>query len=310
MIGTITLNPSIDQHLTVRHLVKDDANRAISIASFPGGKGINVSKVIRELGGKTRAFALVGGFAGQFWMQRVRELGIPFSVLPVAGQTRVNTILTDVRDGTQTRVSAPGPGVSSRELDKFLKRLLAVKPKPFLWALGGSLATGMAPDTYQRFVRALQRAGTPCILDTDNEALRLGIKAAPFMVKPNEFEIQRLLGHSMKTVREYHRAAKELVKRGARIVVVSLARRGALFVTAREAFHVVPPRVIVKSHVGAGDSLIGGFVLGLERKLGLPEAARLGVAASVSAVMREAPRLCLRRDIPKLLPRVRIRNIM
>ena len=309
MISTITLNPSIDQHIIVRNLMKDDTNRAEGFFRYPGGKGVNVSKAIRELGGRTRAYALIGGFPGDLWKELIRELDIPFVAVPVRGDVRINTILTDLRDASQTRISAPGPRVSENEIRHFLKRLLAVRPKPAFWALGGSLSPGMGQSTYCRFVSALQKNGVPCVLDTDNEALKLGVAAKPFLIKPNEYEMERLVGRSLKSVGNFLDAARLLVRQGVRIVIVSLGPRGALFVTDKESFHVLTPKVVVKSKVGAGDSLIGGFLLGLHQKLSLKDAARLGVAASTSAVMREAPRLCLRSDIAGLLRRVAIKDL-
>lgn len=307
MVGTITLNPSIDQHILVRRLVKDDANRALWVGRYPGGKGINVSKVVVELGGQTHAYALVGGFSGEFLKKLVGDLNIPLTTLSINGETRINTILTDVADHTQTRVSAPGPKAVQKDLDRFLEKLLSVRPKPDFWAFGGSLSTGMPSRTYEKFIRALQRNGTPCILDTDNEALKFGIRAKPFLIKPNEYEMQRLCGKTLRTREDYLKAAGFLVRTGIRIVIVSLGARGALFVTEKDSFQVFTPKVAVKSKVGAGDSLIGGFVLGLCRGMSLRKAACLGVAASTSAVMREAPRLCFRQDILPLLKRVKVR---
>lgn len=309
VIGTITLNPSIDQHLIVRDLVKDDTNRAEAVFRYPGGKGANVSKVIRELGGTTCSYALIGGIPGEFWKDLIRKLDIPFVAQPIRGDNRINTILTDLKDESQTRISSPGPRVTEKEIELFLRKLLSVRPRPFFWALGGSLSLGMKDSTYRKFILALQKSGTPCLLDTDNEALKAGLTANPFVIKPNEYEIERLTGRRLKSIGDYLGAAQTLVKRGVRIVIVSLGARGALFVTEKEAFHVATPKVPVKSKVGAGDSLIGGFLFGLHRKLGLKEAARLGVAASTSAVMREAPRLCLRSDIRALLARVAIREL-
>ena len=304
MIATITLNPSIDQLITVPSLVKDDANRAETVSYYPGGKGLNVSKVIRELGGPTHAYALIGGFVGEYWKHLVRSLDIPFSGMPVLGETRINAVLTDVKDQTQTRISAPGPCAPPKTVRAFLKKLVSARPKPCLWALGGSLAKGMPADTYREFVSVLQSGGIDCILDTDNEALRLGIQAKPFMIKPNEYEIARLVGRPLKKIPDYLKAARELNRRGVRIVVISLGAKGALFVTPDEAFHALGVKVPVKSKVGAGDSLIGGFSLGLCREKSLRQAAAWGIAASTSAVMREAPRLCLRSDIPKLSARI------
>lgn len=308
-IGTITLNPSIDQNLVVKNLVKDDANRALRILSTPGGKGVNVSKVVRELGGKTHAYALVGGLPGDLLRTLAEKIGVLLSVITVRGNTRINTVITDLKDKSQTRVSAPGPVMKKSDIRKFERRLLSARPKPFVWALGGSLPQRMDPRAYRDLILRLEKNGTPCVLDTDGDALKFGIEAAPFMIKPNEFEMCRLTGKKMRALGDYEEAAKKLVRKGIQVVIVSLGARGALFVTQKESFHVTTPKVAVKSKVGAGDSLIGGVCLGLLRKMPLREAARLGVAASTSSVMREAPRLCRRSDIPKLLPKITVRDL-
>jgi 1-phosphofructokinase len=242
------------------------------------------------------------------WKERLRALDIPFYAMPVNGETRINTILTDRKDGTQTRISAPGPCISAAAAQKFIRHLLSVRPKPFFWALGGSLASGMRPSLYAEIVRTLQKEGTPCILDADNEALRLGIEAKPFMIKPNEYEMERLAGRKLNGLKDYKEAAMFFVEKGVSLVVVSLGAKGALFVTAKEAFRATTPPVRARSKVGAGDSLIGGLALGLYKKMDLRRAACLGIAASTSAVMREAPRLCLKKDIVPLLKRIHIRN--
>ncbi len=308
MIATITLNPSIDQQVTVKGLVKDDANRALSVISFPGGKGANVSRVVCELGGPTRAYALSAGLIGQFWAQELSKVGVPMDCYPVQGQTRINTVLTDTEDGTQTRISALGPMVSVKDQDLFLKKLLNVRPKPFCWVLGGSPSQGMKPAVYKHYIQALQKTGVPCILDADDEALRLGIQARPWIIKPNEFEMQRLVGKKISSLQSYLSAAQKLVKGGIGIVVVSLAARGALFVSKQEAFHVEGIPVPVRTRVGAGDSLLAGLAYGLYQKKSLQKAAALGIAASTSAVMRAAPRLCRRQDIPSFLVKLAARS--
>lgn len=309
MIATITLNPSIDQNFLVRGLVKDDANRATAVRHSAGGKGLNVSKVVRELGGPTRAYALTAGFVGEYWEELARTLGVDFRVCCVKGETRINTVLTDTRDATQTRISAPGPSVTARQARAFLKTLLAVRPKPFSWALGGSLPSGLDPSMLRVFVESLQKNGTPCILDADGEALKRGVEGKPFLIKPNEYEMQRLIGRKLKTIADYRAAARAVVNRGVQVVIVSLGAQGALVVGEKGDFHVLGIRVPVKSKVGAGDSLIGGLALGLFRGRTLEDAVRLGIAASTSAVMREAPRLCLRMDVPGLVRRTRVRPL-
>ena len=309
MIGTITLNPSIDTHWIVDDFVKDDTNRARQVIETPGGKGINVSKVVRELGGKTRAYALLGGFAGERLKELVVPLNFPLTSVSIRGLTRINIIISDVKDGTQSRVSAPGPHVSDAEVQNFLGHLCAARPRPDWWVFGGSLPRGLAPSVYFDLIKSLQAQGAFCVLDADGESLKQGVKAKPFMIKPNEFEMHRLCGRRLISLKEYAQEASKIVRRGIRLVVVSLGPKGALFVSEDQAIHITPPDVKVRSQLGAGDSLIGGFLRGLQRKMSIRESAKIGVAASVSAVMREAPRLCRRIDIPAILNRLRVREI-
>ena len=306
MIATITLNPSIDQHIVISHLLKDDANRALSVESHAGGKGANVSRVVRELGGPTHAYTLQAGFIGKFWSSELSKLDVAFTAHEVEGETRINTVLTDTKDKTQTRISALGPVISKKDQRLFLQKLLRVRPKPFCWVLGGSPSRGMRHDIYQNYIHGLQKTGVPCILDADNEALACGVQAGPFLIKPNEFEMRRLAGRKLSTIEDYRVAAGEFVQKGIRIVIVSLGKNGALLVSEKESFHVKGIPAPVKSKVGAGDSLLGGFALGCLKKMSLEKSLALGVAASTSAVMREAPRLCLRSDIPDLLKKIKI----
>ena len=308
MIGTITLNPSIDRNIIVRNLIKDDVNRAKKILETAGGKGLNVSKVVRELGGSTRAYALLGGFPGEYLKELAKPLDFPLIAEKVRGNTRLNTVITDLKDGTQTRVSAPGPVISRAEVQRFTRRLLAARPKPFFWALGGSISRGMEFSVYRDLIHTLQKNGSPCVLDTDDEALRYGVQAKPFMIKPNEYEMQRLCGKPLGSLEDYLSAARTWVRAGIGLVVVSLGAKGALFVNDEEVFHALAPKVKVRSKVGAGDSIIGGLLWGLTRKMPLQDAAKLGIACSSSAVMRESPRLCLKSDIRGLIRRVVIRQ--
>ncbi len=309
VIGTITLNPSVDMHWIVDDFVKDDTNRARRVIETPGGKGINVSKVVRELGGKTHAYAVLGGLVGERLKELAVPLDFPLTSVTVRGFTRMNMIISDVKDRTQSRISAPGPHVSAAELQKFIRLLCAARPQPDWWVFGGSLPQGMAPAVYRELIKTLQAQGACCVLDTDGKPLKEGVRAKPFMIKPNEFEMHRLCGRRLRTLKEYTHEAGRIVRGGVRLVVVSLGPKGALFVSEDKAIHITPPEVEVRSQLGAGDSLIGGLLGGLQRKLSMAEAAKAGVAASVSTVMREAPRLCLKRDISGLLKRLRVREL-
>lgn len=309
MIYTITLNPSIDQHITVDKLVKDDAIRAKHITRDPGAKGINVSRVVKELGGQTKAFAIIGGCAGYMMRDLLDRDRIDFSVIEIIGETRINVIITDLSDRTQTRISMPGPSVNADNLDGFIKIMDEARLEPSFWVLGGSLPPGAPKDTYRRIIKHLKEKEQKCVLDADGEALRLGIEASPFLIKPNEYELERLVNRPIKSDDDIIEISRELCSSGIEIVVVSLGARGAVVVTKKEALRLESPEVEVRSKVGAGDSLIGGLLVSLEKGLSLKEAARYAVAAGTAAVITEGTELCLRGDVERIVDSIKVNSL-
>jgi 1-phosphofructokinase family hexose kinase len=303
-IATVTMNPSIDQHILIDRLVKDDAIRARDIRRDPGGKGINVSRVLSELGSATLAFGLTGGGAGYIVKSLLHERGIAFESVDVLEETRINFIFTDRSDRTQTRVSSPGPWVTLDEADRLAALVLGQTPMPPWWVLGGSLPRGIPVDFYARLIRDLGRKGARCFLDADDDALRVGIEARPYGVKPNENELARLAGRELRDETQILEAARDVVAAGVEIVAVTLGGEGALVVTPSELVRARPPAVEVLSKVGAGDAFLAGFVLALSRGETLDQAARLGVAAGTAAVIHEGTQLCRKEDVERLLPRV------
>jgi fructose-1-phosphate kinase PfkB-like protein/YHS domain-containing protein len=191
MIGTITVNPSIDHHLFIDKLVKDDAIRARDTRRDPGGKGINVSRVIKELGGATTAFGMAGGCAGYMLKSLMAEKGIPFEAIELPQESRINVIITDRSDRTQTRISAAGPRLPLADMDLLVDKVLSYSPPPEWWVLGGTLPPGAPNDLYVRLIRELEArskvgAGDSflagCVLALSQElsieeALRLGMAA-------------------------------------------------------------------------------------------------------------------------------------
>src|SRR3989338_7842448 len=197
MIATVTINPSIDQHMVIDKLVKDDAIRVREIRRFPGGKGINVSRAIKELGGKTVAFSVAGGCAGYMLKSLLNDQGIHFETIDVLEETRINVIITDKSDHTQTRLHAEGPFASLDVTDQLFSRVSGYQPLPEWWVLGGSLPPGAPVDFYARFIQFFRESGIKCLLDADDEALKLGIEAKPYLIKPNEYEMNRLVGREL-----------------------------------------------------------------------------------------------------------------
>lgn len=306
VIGTVTANPSIDQHILIDTLIKDDAIRAREIRRDPGGKGINVSRVVKELGGDTVAFGISGGCGGYMLRSLMAEHGIPFEALEVPEETRINVILTDRSDRTQTRISAPGPRMALAEVEGFIQKVVTHHPLAQWWVLGGSLPPGVPEDFYARLIMLLQAQGAKCLLDADDEALKIGLQAKPYLIKPNEHELMRLVGRSLPDEQAMIRAAQQLVQEGIQVVAITLGRKGALIVSQEAVLRVTSPDVEVKSKVGAGDSFLAGFVFALSQGQSLELAVRLGTAAGTAAVMHEGTQLCRREDVERLVDRITI----
>ena len=309
MIATLTLNPSVDQHLIIEKLVKDDAIRARSVEWYAGGKGINVTRVVHELGGQGCAFGFVGGLSGQMLTRCLDTAGIAHRFIRIDGSTRINTTITDLSDRTQTHVRTAGPSVTASEMTRLTQQILTLTSHPGFWVLGGSLPPGAPTDLYEQLINQLEATGARCVLDTDDEALVEGLEATPFLIKPNEYEFERLTGQAADTDQHIVKAARRIVDRGTQVVMVTLGPRGAVVITAEDQFRVNTPAVEVKSKVGAGDSTVAGCLVALERGATLRDAVRYGIAAGTAAVLTEGTRMCERREVERLLPQIEIQTI-
>jgi 6-phosphofructokinase 2 len=311
MIATVTLNPSLDEWMRLPTLVVGALNRAEGFFRYPGGKGLNVSRVIRELGGATHAFGLAGGDDGDILRRGLTQLGVPHTFLAVPGTTRNNYKIQTARPRALTEINLPGPRVPAAALADLLRRLLACRPRPRSIALCGSLPPGAPVALYRDWGRRMRRARLPVALDSSGAALAHGLAARPWLVKPNRQEMEELLGRRLGRRRAVAQAARELLRRGCRTVIVSLGAEGAVLASAGlpAVWFARPPRVKVDSAVGAGDSLIGGFLTAWTRGGTVLEAFRLGVAAGTATAMTPGTELCHRADVQRLLPRVTLQPL-
>jgi 1-phosphofructokinase family hexose kinase len=310
VIYTVTLNPSIDQHITLDKLIKDDTLRAKSVKKYPGGKGINVCRALKILGRDAKAFTFLGGYAGYILRDLLQKEEVIFDSTDVIGETRMNVIITDLSDKTQTRISMPGPEVQDFTLAILLGKIHKAEPRPYFWVLGGSLPVSRPLDTFRWIIQSLNERGEKCVLDADADVLAEGIKAKPFMIKPNEFEIERLAGRPVKRVEEIHRVALEICQSGVEIVAVTLDGQGALVTTKDDSYLVEAPKVEVKSKVGAGDSFIAGFLNALRSGRDIKEASCEAVAAGTAAVVKEGTGLFSKEDFEKIRKEVKVSSLI
>ena len=311
MIATVTLNPSLDEWMRLPSLQVGRLNRASAQARYPGGKGLNVSRVVHELGGPTVAFGFAGGRDGAILRGLLRHLEIPHEFVDVRGATRNNYKIHTRHPPGLTEINTEGPRVTPANLGALQRRLFAHRPRPVCVTLSGSLPPGAPAATYQRWIRALRRLQIPVALDASGAALRAGLRARPWLIKPNRQEAEELLGHRLTTTGGLVRAVEQLVQRGPRVVILSLGRDGALMGSASpaEMWLAQSPAVHTDSAVGAGDSLVGGFLMGWATQRSLVEALRLGVACGAATAMTPGTELCHRADVRRLLRRVRVRRL-
>lgn len=298
MIYTVTLNPAIDYVVRLdRPLQMDAVNRAAGEDYVLGGKGINVSAVLAELGCPSVALGFVAGATGA-WLEQglaARGLRTDFVHLP-GGMTRINLKL---KDGRETEINGLGPAVPPEAMEALLQKLDALAPGDLL-VLAGSLPAGLDTGTYGAILGRLAGRGVQAAVDAAGPLLAQALPHRPFLIKPNRQELAQAVGRPLEGDAQLEQAARELQARGARNVLVSLAGDGALLLDETGAVHRTgAPGGTVVNSVGAGDSMLAGFVAGWLQSGSYGQALRLGTACG------SATAFCLglahRGDIQRLL---------
>ena len=283
MIYTLTLNPAIDRELTVEEIEYDKVLSALEARVDFGGKGFNVSRMLKSLGTSSVAVGFVGGNTGKRLENGLHALGIDSDFVWVDIETRTNiSIVTQLHDH-YIKVNEKGPLVDEGKQTELLEKIEAIAQTGDWWVLAGSLPPGIDEAFYARIIKALNDRGAIAVLDTTGEALRLGCIEKPFLIKPNGEETQALTGMPLDTPAQVALAAVELRNMGAQNVVISLGKSGALLQTPEATWLVHPPSIKEKNPIGAGDAMVGGLVWALAQNIQLDEALSWGVASGAAA---------------------------
>ena len=309
MIATVTLNPSLDEYIMVHGLMVEETNRWVGRRRYAGGKGIGVSRAIHEMDGVTIAYGFIGGPNGRLLEILLDEEGVLFSFTPIKQETRTNFIISDTKTNHQTLIGAPGPRISKSELERFCKKLRGVRPSPDILAFGGSVPPGVPVNIYYDIIMDAKNRGIRTILDVADQWLAEGLKAKPYLIKPNVRETEVLLGRELPTEEAIIEAAFDLLDTGTEIVVISRGKDGIIATTKNSLYRAVSPLVKVRSAVGAGDCTVAGLALRLAHNEPLMEACRLAVAMGAAAVLTPGTELCRRADVERLLPKVEVEGM-
>jgi 1-phosphofructokinase family hexose kinase len=310
MIATVTLNPSLDKTIYVDELVLDDTNRALKFRYDPGGKGLNVSRVLWELGQHSVLFGFLAGNTGKRVEKYLIDEGLTVDFNWTSGETRENLIISSGTELQQMKISLPGPSIREDELHR-LKRKIAGRSREFeVIAFSGSVPPGIDKGIYKELAEEANQRGDRVVLDADGETLRKGMEANVWMIKPNLHELQRLMGRELPTDEAIHGALDEMLESG-KVELIILSRGGGSVIAAtkKERFEATPPEITVRSTVGAGDSLIGGFIYQWFQTGSLEQALRYGIASGTACAASLGTELAHLSDINRFLPLVQIKEL-
>ena len=288
MIYTITLNPALDKTVVIPSFGIDQVNRVAQVRLDPGGKGINVSKMIASLGGTSVAVAALSGAAGERWKQLAEGCGFEIHAIPAMGETRTNLKVVDPVGHTNTDINEPGAPIEDAVMEDLICWLEETLLPGDILVMSGSVPAGVDPGIYGRLTSLCHKRQSRAIVDADGPLLRAALAAGPTLIKPNHHELAAYAGHALYSKEEQLQVVRKLLHDGAQMVLVSLGPDGAMLCWQEDGVfyycEVRSPEVTVASTVGAGDSMVGTVAYGMEQGVSREELLYLAVAAGTAAV--------------------------
>jgi 1-phosphofructokinase family hexose kinase len=297
MIYTVTLDPLLERVVGVEELVYDDVNCITDENRRPGGRGIDVSRVVRELGGQSVALGFAGGYAGLEFTDMLDKEGIATDFVRISGETRSSITIYQRKKKIRTLLCTSSPVVGEDEAASFFDKVRGI-PDGSCVVLSGTTA-GLRDGIFAELISILKQKSIRTFLDSDHMPLRLGIDAGPFLIKPNIFELNRLAATRAKDVKEIAEAVKHF-RDSVEYIVVSMGARGALGFSREGDYQVTPPKVKVRNSLGAGDSFMGGVVSVMSDSGSFEEALRAGVACGTATVLAVSGGLCRKTDVDSI----------
>lgn len=309
MIYTVTANPAVDKTVTIPSFQIGAVNRVETLRMDAGGKGINVSKWVRVLGGETMAMGLCGGETGRMIEDSLKADGIPVDFVKVPHATRTNLKIIDPISKTHTDINEPGEPVQAQTLGTLFERLRArVQPNDIV-VLAGKFPPGANAKVLPGWIARLSELGAKVYLDAEGEQLTEGVRARPYFIKPNEFELGGLLGRKATELPDIAAATAQLIRQGLRRVCVSLGSRGALFAFEDVTLYGHGLSITVGSTVGAGDATVAALAFADSRGLSPEDSATLAIAAGAASAMQPGTQTAPRSLVESLQKKVVLEKI-
>jgi 6-phosphofructokinase 2 len=305
-IVTITFNPCIDKSTKVSQLIPEKKLSCSEPLFEPGGGGINVARAIKKLGGEAMAIYPSGGYSGNFFNKLLKKEDVPAMVIEIENPLRENVIVLEESSNNQFRFGFPGAKLLKHEWQKCLDSINEITDAEFLVA-SGSLPEGVPDDIFARLATISKKKNLKLVVDTSKDALKYAANEGVYMLKPNLNELSLLLDKKELSINEVSAAGKEIIsKKYCEVLLVSLGEKGAILFTKDKALKVSSPKVEKKSTVGAGDSMVAGFVLSLSQGKTFEDALRYGVACGTAATMNFGTELCNKNEADVLFQKINI----
>ena len=302
MIYTVTLNPAVDYYIGLDNFQEERLNQVKTAYTFPGGKGINVSKVLKNFSVESVCLGFVGGFTGEYIKKDLITNGIKEKFVEIKEPTRINIKMKT--ENSETEVAGKSPDISKIEFDRFFDNLKDIKEGDMI-VLSGSVPKSLNEDIYIQIIKSLPK-DIKVIVDTRGETLKKVLKEGIFLVKPNKDEIQEFFGEIYKTDEEIIKAGQKLRDMGSENVLISLGKDGSILITKDKVYRGNVPKGQLISSVGAGDSMVAGFLYGLEKNEPIETAYKYGIASGSSTAFSEG--LTTYENMKNLLSQIKIKK--
>jgi 1-phosphofructokinase family hexose kinase len=307
MIYTVTLNPSLDRTLSVPELNPGTLHRARLVREDLGGKGINVSRSLRALGIPSRILGFAGGWSGAALRAGLLAEQFDASFVEVGSEIRQNITLLDEGSGQYTKINELGPEIQAQHVSALEEQIARIAQPGDLWAFCGSLPPGAPNDLYARLIQQVQKSQGLAFLDTSGAALRLGMSARPFCIKINAEEVLEVLRGRRKANLDLINVASGLLEGATRLVVLTRGAQGLVLALGDERLVVFPPKVDVRSSVGAGDATLAGLLWAVSENCDPTTLARRAAACGTAAAMQEGSGVGEAALVRELLDKIEVR---
>ncbi|MDP4109224.1 MAG: 1-phosphofructokinase family hexose kinase [Bacillota bacterium] len=308
MIVTVTLNPAIDRILYVPSLKTGEVNRALKTMIDAGGKGINVSKAVKSLGGETIALGFIAGSHGRFIKDNLNSYGIEHHFVEVPGECRVN-IKIYCEGGNHTDINEPGFNVSEANFNLLQSRLKGLLQPGNIVVISGSTPPSFQLEYYSCLCQAVTDAGIPLIIDADGDRLNLSLSAKPAFVKLNRREMSEISGKEIASPEDALPGARELLKKGARGVIIALKPNSVLYLTQNIGFFAEADSVEICNTIGAGDALTGAIAHAVDQKMTDEASVKFALSAAMASMLVESSAVAARRDIINIYETVKLNQV-